>query len=473
MNALVTVSIQENPPQAARGPSRSAGNGGAVTLSFPLFLGDTTLSQLALGGLTRSFAAGLDGNPGSVPKPRESVTDGLREPAHTAASVSERRPQEIADLVRRDPDAAVADPPRERPDPPIAPPAAPPAEAASPASRVSPAQTAPPSGGNQAHQADQARLAPPSPATAAQARTSAAPRPLTAQVTQDTPNLVAQPSTALTARTAVVAQAHASTNNSTNAPVLDPSTEAATPVTGAALQGAQGRSPAKKGVLRHPGQSVPGGQFPTSAVQPGAQGTLTALAVAPAAASATLIANLARGVQSGALPTMPAAAGAGVFADQTMGSTIHRPPVPMAAGRTQMPPRANTVGNQIAIQIQKAVGDGLDQVRIQLKPANLGRVDVKLELAPDGRVTAVISVEKPETLDLLQRDARGLQTALQDAGLRADSDSLSFGLKGHARQYDDGPDATADNAEAGDAGKPDTAIAAPDRSGDGRIDIEV
>ena len=36
-------------------------------------------------------------------------------------------------------------------------------------------------------------------------------------------------------------------------------------------------------------------------------------------------------------------------------------------------------------------------------------------------------------MDLLQRDARDLERALQDAGLRADSGSLSFNLRGDGR----------------------------------------
>ena len=37
--------------------------------------------------------------------------------------------------------------------------------------------------------------------------------------------------------------------------------------------------------------------------------------------------------------------------------------------------------------------------------------------------------DRPETLDMLQRDARVLERALNDAGLRADSGGLSFNLR--------------------------------------------
>jgi len=52
-----------------------------------------------------------------------------------------------------------------------------------------------------------------------------------------------------------------------------------------------------------------------------------------------------------------------------------------------------------------------------------------MEIRKDGHVVAHMSVERPETLDLLQRDARALQQALNNAGLQADNDSLNFSLK--------------------------------------------
>ena len=38
--------------------------------------------------------------------------------------------------------------------------------------------------------------------------------------------------------------------------------------------------------------------------------------------------------------------------------------------------------------------------------------------------------DKPETLDLLQKDSRFLERALQDAGLKTDNNSLSFNMQG-------------------------------------------
>lgn len=89
--------------------------------------------------------------------------------------------------------------------------------------------------------------------------------------------------------------------------------------------------------------------------------------------------------------------------------------------------------NDVAVQITKAATDGLEKISIQLKPESLGRIDVQLQVAHDGRVNANIAVHRQDTLDLLQRDARTLERALQDAGLRTDSGSLNFNLSGQGR----------------------------------------
>jgi flagellar hook-length control protein FliK len=94
-------------------------------------------------------------------------------------------------------------------------------------------------------------------------------------------------------------------------------------------------------------------------------------------------------------------------------------------------PRALLGGTneQVAVQIRKAVSGGNDRISIRLHPAELGRLQVKLEVADDGHVRALITAERAETLDLMQRDLRGLERALQDAGLKTDSSSLSFTLQ--------------------------------------------
>lgn len=84
----------------------------------------------------------------------------------------------------------------------------------------------------------------------------------------------------------------------------------------------------------------------------------------------------------------------------------------------------------IAIHISQNTGTGTNRFQLRLDPPELGRVDVRMEISAEGKLSAVIAVERPETLDLLQRDSRALERSLMEAGLKTDSNSLSFSLKG-------------------------------------------
>lgn len=83
---------------------------------------------------------------------------------------------------------------------------------------------------------------------------------------------------------------------------------------------------------------------------------------------------------------------------------------------------------QVAVNIQRALREGSNRLTIQLSPAELGKIHVKLEIDEEKRVTAAVTVEKPSTLELLQRDVKGLERALQEAGLKMDGNDLSFNL---------------------------------------------
>ncbi|HOT82269.1 MAG TPA: flagellar hook-length control protein FliK [Candidatus Defluviicoccus seviourii] len=63
-----------------------------------------------------------------------------------------------------------------------------------------------------------------------------------------------------------------------------------------------------------------------------------------------------------------------------------------------------------------------------------GEIDAEISIR-DGRVSALVLTENREALDALKAETRALQQALQDAGLKADADSLSFQMQGeHGRR---------------------------------------
>lgn len=144
-------------------------------------------------------------------------------------------------------------------------------------------------------------------------------------------------------------------------------------------------------------------------------------------------------------------------------------------------PPANPVllhgaAQQVTVNLKQAVKDGVDEIRLQLKPASLGAIDVKLNLTQDGKVTAVISADRSDTLNMLRQDASGLEQALRDAGLQADSGSLNFNLRGdpqafsqNAGTFQGGGNGSGGGDASAEAGAPAPRL----RAHAGALDIEV
>jgi flagellar hook-length control protein FliK len=83
----------------------------------------------------------------------------------------------------------------------------------------------------------------------------------------------------------------------------------------------------------------------------------------------------------------------------------------------------------VAIEIANKALDGKNHFEIRLDPPELGRIEVRLDVDRDGHVTSRLIADRSDTLDLLRRDASGLERALQDAGLKTADNSLQFSLR--------------------------------------------
>lgn len=94
----------------------------------------------------------------------------------------------------------------------------------------------------------------------------------------------------------------------------------------------------------------------------------------------------------------------------------------------------NELVDQIKVSISKAAKEGLEKININLKPKELGNIQVKLEVDHDGNMKASIIASRPETLDLLQKDASILRQALADAGLKTGDNAFSFSYRGEHQQ---------------------------------------
>ncbi len=116
-----------------------------------------------------------------------------------------------------------------------------------------------------------------------------------------------------------------------------------------------------------------------------------------------------------------------------------RAPGPLQAPqRHEMPVPLQAVAIEIGMRAMR----GAKEFAIRLDPEDLGRIDVKLEVSDAGQVQAKVIVEKVETLQLLQRDARTLERAFDQAGLKTTADGLQFTLRdpgGQGRNGDDQP----------------------------------
>jgi flagellar hook-length control protein FliK len=92
--------------------------------------------------------------------------------------------------------------------------------------------------------------------------------------------------------------------------------------------------------------------------------------------------------------------------------------------------------NALAINIAAKSQIGSKQFDISLEPAELGRVEVRLTVDNAGNAQAHLVAERPETLQMLQRDSGTLSHALKESGVQLGDNGLQFSLKGQERQGD-------------------------------------
>jgi flagellar hook-length control protein FliK len=76
---------------------------------------------------------------------------------------------------------------------------------------------------------------------------------------------------------------------------------------------------------------------------------------------------------------------------------------------------------------------GGSRFTIQLRPPDLGKIQVDLKIDQDGHVTASVLADRQDTLSLLQRDSHQLEQALNDAGLTTNNGDLQFSLSGDSQ----------------------------------------
>ena len=157
-----------------------------------------------------------------------------------------------------------------------------------------------------------------------------------------------------------------------------------------------------------------------------------------------LLHSLTKGESIGGLQTT-------LSPDDALSQWLERLTAPMSAGTTSAPALTGTStgasilsGAHPASQIVAAAmlrttqGGETKTLTVTLDPPELGRVAVRMEMGRDRSIKAVLSVEKPEALSVLQRDSHLLERALQSAGFETGGESLTFELAQDGGAFDHG-----------------------------------
>ena len=152
------------------------------------------------------------------------------------------------------------------------------------------------------------------------------------------------------------------------------------------------------------------------------------------------------------MPTDPSMVGAG-----SLPGHVGPSPSPSPVGSSLALPYQRLLHPQLSAQVAPAVlsmgvvpgaDGGPGRLTVAIRPAELGTLQIITERTEDGTARIAVLAERPETLQLLVRDAPTLENALRAAGVDEGGGlSLTFGLASQG-QGDRGGDA---RGEAGRA----------------------
>ena len=214
---------------------------------------------------------------------------------------------------------------------------------------------------------------------------------------------------------------------------------------------------------------VPAGTAQATAGKPKAENGIVDAVKADASGNTAPAANAAHGHAVTADPGQALAntsgngvLGAGVI--QTQQPSAATTPA-TAAQLTATVATSNAVPlSGVAMEIAASASSGKSRFEIRLDPADLGRIDVRIDVDRNGQVTSHLTVEKPETLSMLRQDAPQLQRALDDAGFKTGDSGLQFSLRDQSSSgQNSGNDSGRNNAQrlviSEDDTMPATAIA--------------
>jgi hypothetical protein len=172
--------------------------------------------------------------------------------------------------------------------------------------------------------------------------------------------------------------------------------------------------------------------------------------------------GFAQAVTTAAKEVAPSSAGSDLAAQLQPASTPSNASQVMQAAGIEHAARAAPAVVQVAREIVRRFDGTSTRFELRLDPPELGRVDVRLEVTRDHRVTASVAADSQQALTELVRHARDLEQTLQSAGLQLSEQGLSFDLRrSNAGAEDRGTSAAADSASDGEDDTPAALSARP------------
>ena len=132
---------------------------------------------------------------------------------------------------------------------------------------------------------------------------------------------------------------------------------------------------------------------------------------------------------------------------ETSSSSKSSAPAAAAQARSLPNGAAAALGNQVAFKLLERFDGKTSKFEIRLDPAELGKVNVKIEVDGDGRIQAVLAAQDSSAADALNRNLRQLENALTQAGLSLDENGLRVEID--ARSQSDTSSAQKDGTSNG------------------------
>jgi len=150
---------------------------------------------------------------------------------------------------------------------------------------------------------------------------------------------------------------------------------------------------------------------------------------------------------------------------------VNTPTASAASSAPAPPPPAEQLVSVLK-PLQRAA-DGSYQLRIELRPPELGRVDVRVELR-DGVMHATINAEHPRTAELVRNALDDLRAQLDADGVRSGALNVGSGGTGANERDSDGAPAPASNdASAGTTSVTDLTAIATETDSDSLLDVRL